>query len=117
MRFAQGAVAAVGPMRFAFLAELEQLVRLAPGHGADVRSAPEPRSVKRLCPQGPNLCTLVTMKPLIYGAAAGVLIGWITAPFVAAALNPRHPDETPTSYWDRVGNSWWWRMRRAWGAS
>jgi hypothetical protein len=56
------------------------------------------------------------MKPLIYGAAAGVLIGWITAPFVAAALNPRHPEETTSSYWDRVGHSWWWRMRR-WGAS
>jgi len=57
------------------------------------------------------------MKPVIYGVAAGVLIGWLTTPFVAAALNPRHPDENPTSYWDRVGNSWWWRLRRSWGAS
>lgn len=50
------------------------------------------------------------MKGLAAGVAVGVFVGWVTAPFIASLINPQHPDES-ASYWTRVGNSWWWRVR------
>jgi hypothetical protein len=52
------------------------------------------------------------MRRYLVSVAVGLAVGWATWPFVAAAWKPNHPDDDRSTYWGRVRDGYWWRMRK-----
>src|SRR5438445_5998300 len=51
---------------------------------------------------------LSAMKPLLVGVGVGAFVGWGSKSYLAVALNSQHPEDAGlTTYWERVGRSWW----------